>query len=64
MPGDVKVVQRPEAGGSYVRAAMKGMGVTLRHMVNPRKVTQQYPDEKWELAPRVRGTWQWLRAIS
>ncbi|MCG8467280.1 MAG: NADH-quinone oxidoreductase subunit I [Gemmatimonadetes bacterium] len=56
MPGDVKVVERPVGEGSYVRAAAKGMGVTLRHLLDPNKKTQQYPDEKWELAPRVRGT--------
>lgn len=56
MPGEVKVMTRPEGKGSYVRAALKGMGVTLKHMLNPHKVTQQYPEEKWELAPRFRGT--------
>lgn len=56
MPGDVKVVERPEAEGSYVRAAAKGMSITLRHLLRPDTKTQQYPDEKWELAPRTRGT--------
>ena len=56
MAGGVKVLERPGAEGSYVRAASKGLGVTLKHMIRPYKVTQQYPDEKWELAPRLRGT--------
>jgi len=56
MPGEVKVVERPEREASYVRAAAGGMRITLGHMLDPRKKTQQYPDEKWELAPRHRGT--------
>jgi len=56
MPGEVKVVERPESEASYVRAAAGGMGITLRHMLHPHKKTQQYPDEKWELSPRHRGT--------
>ena len=56
MAGNVKVLKRPGTEGSYVRAASKGLWVTLKHMIRPYKVTQQYPDEKWELAPRLRGT--------
>jgi NADH-quinone oxidoreductase subunit I len=56
MPGVVKIMQRPGPEASYGRAILKGMSVTLRHMLKPYKVTQQYPDEKWELAPRFRGT--------
>jgi len=56
MPGEVKVMRRPEKGASYVRAVSKGMGVTLKHLLNTEKVTQQYPDEKWELSSRYRGT--------
>ncbi len=56
MPGSVKIVERPEAGASYVRAISKGLGITLKHLIEPRKATQQYPDEKWELSPRLRGT--------
>ena len=56
MAGSVKVLKRPGTEGSYVRAASKGLWVTLKHMIRPYKVTQQYPDEKWELAPRLRGT--------
>ena len=32
------------------------MALTFRHMVNPHKVTLQYPDEQTDLAPRWRGT--------
>ena len=39
-----------------MRAAFKGMALTLRHMVNPKPVTQQYPEEQTELHPRWRGT--------
>ena len=56
MPGEVKVVSRPKGEASYARAAAKGMRITLKHLLNPAKKTQQYPDEKWELSPRVRGT--------
>jgi len=32
----VKVVQRPDPGeSSYLRAALKGMALTFRHLVNP-----------------------------
>ena len=53
---NVKTVERPEEEASYLRATLKGMALTFRHLVNPHKVTQQYPEEKWELAPRMRGT--------
>ena len=56
MPGSVKVVVRPEASASYVRAISTGLGITLKHMVKPKKQTQQYPDEKWDLSRRLRGT--------
>jgi|GEM_PF-43404 len=52
----VKKVRRPEEGTSYVRAALKGMALTFRHLVDRDKVTQQYPDEKPNIAPRWRGT--------
>ena len=53
----VKVMKRPEPGStSYLRAALSGMALTFRHMVNPRKLTQQYPEEQTDLAPRWRGT--------
>ena len=56
MSGNVVVVQRPGKRASYIRAVSAGMGITLKHLVTPRKVTQQYPDEKWELSSRLRGT--------
>ena len=56
MPGEVKVVSRPKGEASYARAAANGMRITLKHLLNPAKKTQQYPDEKWALSPRVRGT--------
>jgi len=49
-------VERPEGGASYLRATLKGMVLTFKHMVTPITVSQQYPEEKWELAPRMRGT--------
>ena len=53
----VKTMHRPEAGRtSYLRAAVKGMSLTLRHMLSPHAVTQQYPEEQTELSPRWRGT--------
>ena len=52
-----RVIQRPSPERiSYLRAALKGMALTLRHMVSPRTVTQQYPEEQTELSPRWRGT--------
>ena len=41
---------------SYLRAALKGMKITLRHMLNPKSVTQQYPEVETRLSPRWRGT--------
>ena len=54
----VKTMRRPAAEDtSYLRAAVSGMALTLKHMVRPdRNVTQQYPEEPTELAPRWRGT--------
>ena len=45
MPIGVKVLQRPEREVSYVRAALKGMALTFKHMFQP-KVTMQYPEER------------------
>jgi len=57
MPIKVKVLERPEAGKvSYLTAALKGMLLTFKHMISPTTVTQQYPEEQTELAPRWRGT--------
>jgi len=53
----VKVMKRPGAEVSYLRATLKGMALTLSHLWRP-KVTMQYPEEKsskdWTLAPRWR----------
>ena len=38
-------------------ATLKGMALTFKHLVDPRKVTLQYPDEKPALSPRWRGRW-------
>lgn len=56
MPGEVRIVDRPESESSYVRAISKGLGITFKHFMHADKPTQQYPDEKWELGPRWRGT--------
>ncbi|HEX9887743.1 MAG TPA: hypothetical protein VGA70_14695, partial [Longimicrobiales bacterium] len=53
----VKVMRRPDPGEtSYLRAALKGMALTFRHLVNPKNVTLQYPEEQPDLSPRWRGT--------
>ena len=44
------------APGTPERAALKGMGLTFKHLVNPKKVTLQYPEEQPDLSPRWRGT--------
>lgn len=52
-----RVIKRPDPEQvSYLRAALKGMALTLRHMLSPKTVTQQYPEEQTELSPRWRGT--------
>ena len=56
----VKVMNRPLERVSYVRATLKGMVTTLKHLVDPHKVTMQYPETKWELSPRWRGTHRML----
>lgn len=41
---------------------IKGLGVTLKHFINPFKVvTVQYPDEKLSISPRYRGLHEHLR---
>ena len=53
----VKVMKRPEAGRtSYMRATLKGMSLTLKHLVRPRSVTLEYPEEQPDLHARWRGT--------
>jgi len=56
----VKVVERPTGDVSYVRSALKGMALTFKHMVDPHKVTIQYPEEKHSLSARWRGTHRML----
>jgi len=48
----VKVVERPIAQTSYVRATLSGLANTLRNLVGEHKVTMQYPEQKWDLSPR------------
>ena len=59
----VKVMRRPERQVSYVRATLKGMALTFKHMFEP-KVTMQYPEQKsttdWSISQRWRGTHRML----
>jgi NADH-quinone oxidoreductase subunit I len=63
----VKVMKRPETDVSYIRATLKGMRLTFKHMFET-KVTMQYPEEKatrddrgaWALSSRWRGTHRML----
>jgi NADH-quinone oxidoreductase subunit I len=65
----VKVMQRPQREVSYVRATLKGLSLTFKHMFE-KKVTMQYPEEKstdvehgmgpWSVSPRWRGTHRML----
>ena len=59
----VKVLKRPERQVSYVRATLKGMALTFKHMFEP-KVTLQYPEQKsstdWSISQRWRGTHRML----
>jgi NADH-quinone oxidoreductase subunit I len=59
---NVKVVDRPVDQVSYIRATLKGMATTFKHLVSGRRheVTLQYPEEKWTLSPRWRGTHRML----
>ena len=41
----VKTMGRPESESSYVRATLKGMALTFRHLFE-QKWTMQYPEEK------------------
>jgi NADH-quinone oxidoreductase subunit I len=65
----IKVLKRPDRQVSYVRATLKGMALTFKHMFE-KKVTMQYPEEKstasdhgsgqWALSQRWRGTHRML----
>ena len=56
----VKVMERPIEEVSYVRATVKGLALTFKHLVDPHKVTVQYPDQRWDISPRWRGTHRML----
>ena len=51
-------VRRPDQRGilarTYLPSVLKGMWITLRHMMRP-KVTMQYPEERWTMPDRYRG---------
>lgn len=55
----VKRVGRPIAETSYVKATLQGMARTLKYMFEP-KITIEYPEQRWELSPRWRGTHRML----
>ncbi len=55
----VKRVSRHVEQTSYVKATLQGMALTLKQMFEP-KVTIQYPEHRWELSPRWRGTHRML----
>ncbi len=55
MAVDERDVRRPEREpASTGLGLLKGLGVTLKHMLRP-AVTQQYPEVKPDLPPRTRG---------
>ena len=39
---------------AYLRSVLKGMWITLRHLLRP-KVTMQYPEQTWTLPENYRG---------
>ena len=57
---NVKVMDRPVEQVSYVRATLTGLAHTFRHLVDPHKVTTQYPEETEALSKRWRGTHRML----
>lgn len=57
MTATVKKVDRKPptfAERIYIPAILKGLGITFRRMFN-KKVTMQYPEEKWEVRDGYRG---------
>jgi Formate hydrogenlyase subunit 6/NADH:ubiquinone oxidoreductase 23 kD subunit (chain I) len=57
----VKVVERPTDDVSYIRATLKGMALTAKHLFDVQgRVTTQYPEEKSPISPRWRGTHRML----
>ena len=55
----VKTLRRPEAESSYMRATLKGMALTFKHLFE-KKWTMEYPEQTaapdWKLSGRWRGT--------
>ena len=53
-----KPVSRPATRGllasTYLPSVLKGMWITLRHILRP-KATMQYPEETWKLPDNYRG---------
>jgi len=53
-----RLVRRPPSRGllawTYLPSILKGMWITLRHLLRP-KVTMQYPEERWTLPENYRG---------
>ena len=56
---NVKVLARPVEDVSYVRATLKGMARTFKHLFQE-KVTTQYPEQKESISRRWRGTHRML----
>lgn len=58
MPLSGRRVKRPGRPGllevTYLPSILKGMWITLRHLFR-RKVTMQYPEQKWTLPENYRG---------
>jgi NADH-quinone oxidoreductase subunit I len=56
----VKILDRPVPKVSYIRATLKGLASTFGHLADPHKVTVQYPEEKYPISSRWRGTHRML----
>src|SRR5437870_13227170 len=57
----VKVVERPLEDVSYIRATLRGMALTVKHLFDvTNRATIQYPEEKAPISPRWRGTHRML----
>ena len=56
---NVKVLERPIEEVSYMRATLKGMARTFKHLFE-QKVTTQYPEQKESISRRWRGTHRML----
>ena len=53
---NVTVVERPLPETSYLRATLKGLANTFKHLIDPDTVTTQYPEEREAISRRWRGT--------